>query len=457
MTSTSTPTTRAVCAVARFRLVAWSLVVGAAPRLRRAPQGAAADAGAGAARPGARSRAGTRASMPSRNTPPIPTRSSRRCTASRSRSSRRPTARSRARGSASPKTTRAGIILGANEQQPFTRLTLDKAGKVARPRRSSRRCPSRWASRGTTTASTCRAAGSRSPSRKTMRIRDSARQSGQAGLHRLRDPKGDGSFTTVDTLRTWDGGEGGHSDHGIHEARVSPDGKHFYIINGNGVVPPEDVSPNSPLRNYADDRIIPLLGTQTGRLGQEKAPGGIIARTDLRRQGPPSVRRRHAQRPALRLERRRRDLLVRQRHGAGVRRALVPAGARVLDAERRRSGLPRQQRQVPDLVRGLAAAAGRDRTRQSGRRDVRLPHGLPAQPIRRALFVADNNYGRIIAVHLKPVGQRLRRDVVGELHLAEVALRRDAADAAQRHRHDRVAATARSTTSSATAAPSRIS
>ena len=66
----------------------------------------------------------------------------------------------------------------------------------------------------------------------------------------------------------------------------------------------------------------------------------------LRRQGPPSVRRRHAQRAALRLERRRRDLLVRQRHGAGVRRALVPAGARVLDAERRRPRLSRQQRQV---------------------------------------------------------------------------------------------------------------
>jgi hypothetical protein len=42
------------------------------------------------------------------------------------------------------------------------------------------------------------------------------RQSGQAGLHRLRDIKGDGSFTMVDTLRTWDGPEGGHSDHGVH-------------------------------------------------------------------------------------------------------------------------------------------------------------------------------------------------------------------------------------------------
>ena len=83
---------------------------------------------------------------------------------------------------------------------------------------------------------------------------------------------------------------------------------------------------------------------------------------------------------------------------------MVPAGARVLDAERRRPGLPREQRQVPELVRGLAPAAGRDRTRQPGRRDVRLPHGVSRRSTKRPSYVADNNYGRIIAVHLKPVG-----------------------------------------------------
>ena len=221
------------------------------------------------------------------------------------------------------------IILGANEQQPFTRLTLDKAGKVTKTETIFTPVSESMGITWHDNASTCRAAGSRRPSRRRSTIPGSARQSGQAGLHRLRDPKGDGSFTTVDTLRTWDGGEGGHSDHGIHEARVSPDGKHFYIINGNGVVQPDDVSPNSPLRNYADDRIIPLLGPQTGRLGQEKAPGGFIARTTFDGKDYQLVRGRPAQRAALRLECRRRDLHVRQRHGAGVRRAVVPAGARV--------------------------------------------------------------------------------------------------------------------------------
>ena len=172
------------------------------------------------------------------------------------------------------------------------------------------------------------------------------RQSGQAGLHRLRDPKGDGSFTTIDTLRTWDGHEGGHSDHGIHEARVSPDGKQL-------------LHHQRQRRGAAARRVAELAAAQLrGRPHHSAARpadqppraregAGRHHRPDhLRGQGLSPLRRRHAQRAALRLERRRRDLLVRQRHGAGVRRALVSAGARVLDAERRRPRLSRQQRQV---------------------------------------------------------------------------------------------------------------
>ena len=189
------------------------------------------------------------------------------------------------------------------------------------------------------------------PAREDVREDDGqprfGRESGQAGLHRLRDPKGDGSFTTVDTLRAWDGGEGGHSDHGIHEARVSPDGKYFYIINGNGVVQPQDMSPNSPIRNYADDRIIPLLGTQTGRLGHEKAPGGFIG-ARLRRQGLSPLRRAACATRCTSTGMPTAKFHVRQRHGARVRRAVVSAGAGLLAAERRRSRLSRQQRQVSD-------------------------------------------------------------------------------------------------------------
>ena len=276
------------------------------------------------------------------------------------------------------------------------------------------------------------------PFTKTMDNPGFGRQSGQAGLHRLRDPKGDGSFTTVDTLRTWDGGEGGHSDHGIHEARVSPDGKYFYIINGNGVVPPEDVSPNSPLRNYADDRIIPLLGQQTGRLGHEKAPGGFIARTTFEAK----------------------DLHL---FAGGMRNALhfdwnADGEIFSFDSDMEPEfGVPWYR---PVRVFWMPSGADLGYRGNSGKYPTWYEDSLPplaeiglGSPVgvtfgyrtafpaayQSALFVADNNYGRIIAVHLKPVGQRVRRDVVGELHLAEVALRRDAAHAAQRHRHDRVA------------------
>ena len=262
------------------------------------------------------------------------------------------------------------------------------------------------------------------------------RQSGRPGCIGCAIPKGDGSFTTIDTLRTWDGDEGGHSDHGIHEARVSPDGKHFYIINGNGVVPPPDVSPNSPLRNYADDRIIPLLGPQTGRLGHEKAPGGTIARTTF--EGKDFHLFAGGMRNALHFDWNADgeifsfDSDMEPEFGVPwyrpVRVFWMPSGADL--GYRGNSGkYPTwYEDSLPPLVEiGLGSPVGVT----FGYRTA-----FPAK-YQKALYVADNNYGRIIAVHLEPVGQRLRRDVVGELHLAEVALRRDAAHAAQRHRHDR--------------------
>lgn len=295
------------------------------------------------------------------------------------------------------------LILGANEQQPFTRLTLDKAGKVVRTETIF--TPVSEAMGITWHDKSLYVQGGRleAPFTQTMDNPGFGRQSGQAGLHRLRDFKGDGSFTTIDTLRTWDGPEGGHSDHGVHEARVSPDGKHFYIINGNGVIMPPDMSPNSPLRNYADDRIIPLLGAQTGRLGHEKAPGGTIARTTF-------------------------DGKDFHLFGGGIRNALhfdwnadgeifsfdsdmepefgvpwyrpvrvfwLPSGADL--GYRGNSGKypSYYEDSLPPLVEiGLGSPVGVT----FGYRTA-----FPAQ-YQRALFVADNVYGRIIAVHIKPVG-----------------------------------------------------
>src|SRR6185295_882886 len=77
-------------------------------------------------------------------------------------------------------------------------------------------------------------------------------------------------------LRTWPGGSGEHGAHGI---LLAPDKQHLYIVTGNAVAQPTDASPDSPMRNFADDRAIPRR--EGGFMAGEKPPGGTIFRTDL--------------------------------------------------------------------------------------------------------------------------------------------------------------------------------
>jgi hypothetical protein len=295
------------------------------------------------------------------------------------------------------------IILGANEQQPFTRLTLNARGDVARTETIftpvSESMGTLWHN------NSLYVQGGRLPQTFTAAIDNPGfgRQSGQAGLHRLRDPKGDGSFSEVETLRTWDGHEGGHSDHGIHDVRVSPDGKHFYIINGNGVVPPPDVATTSPLRNYADDRIIPKLGDFTDRINGERPPAGYLARTDFEGNNLHIV-------------------------AGGMRNALhfdwnADGDIFSFDSDMEPEfGVPWYR---PARVFWMPSGADLGYRGNSGKYPtwyedstpplVEIGLGSPVGVIfgyntafpadyQKALFVADNNYGRIIAVHLKPSG-----------------------------------------------------
>jgi hypothetical protein len=169
------------------------------------------------------------------------------------------------------------------------------------------------------------------------------------------------------------------------------------------VVPPPDVSPNSPLRNYADDRIIPLLGAQTGRLGHEKAPGGTIARTDF--EGKDIHLFGGGMRNALHFDWNADgeifsfDSDMEPEFGVPwyrpVRVFWLPSGGDL--GYRGNSGkYPNwYEDSLPPLVEvGLGSPVGVT----FGYRTA-----FPAQ-YQKALFVADNVYGRIIAVHLKPVG-----------------------------------------------------
>lgn len=295
------------------------------------------------------------------------------------------------------------IILGANEQQPFTRLTLDASGRVVNNETIftpvSESMGTLWFN------DALYVQGGRLPAtfKETIDNPGFGRQSGQAGLHRMRDPRGDGSFTAIDTLRTWDGHEGGHSDHGIHDLKVSPDGKHFYIINGNGVVPPPDTSPNSPHRHYADDRIIPKLGDFTDRINGERPPAGYIARTDFEAKDLHIVA--GGMRNALHFDWNADgdifsfDSDMEPEFGVPwyrpVRVFWMPSGADL--GYRGNSGKypTYYEDSIPPLVEiGLGSPVG-----------VTFGYNtkFPAK-YQKALYVADNNYGRIIAVHLAPSG-----------------------------------------------------
>jgi hypothetical protein len=114
------------------------------------------------------------------------------------------------------------IILGANEQQPFTRLTLDERGVVIKTETIA--TPVSEAMGMEWHDGALYVQGGRLEQQwAEINLNPSwGHENGYTGLHRMRDPNADGSFSDIVTLRRWDGDEGGHSDHGVHDPEVSP-------------------------------------------------------------------------------------------------------------------------------------------------------------------------------------------------------------------------------------------
>jgi len=96
------------------------------------------------------------------------------------------------------------------------------------------------------------------------------------GLYRLRDTKGDGHYDSVELLREWAGGSG---EHGAHAIVLGPD-KKLYVVCGNFTDLPGDLLPTSPMRNYADDIVLPRAEDGNGFGAGKKPPGGHIIRID---------------------------------------------------------------------------------------------------------------------------------------------------------------------------------
>ena len=96
------------------------------------------------------------------------------------------------------------------------------------------------------------------------------------GLYRIRDTNGDDHFDHVELLRQLDGAGG---EHGSHAVVLGPDNM-LYVINGNFVKIPNDISPQSPHRHYAEDQLLPRQEDGNGFGVGIKPPGGFILRMD---------------------------------------------------------------------------------------------------------------------------------------------------------------------------------
>lgn len=93
------------------------------------------------------------------------------------------------------------------------------------------------------------------------------------GLYRCKE-KADGTFD-VETLKIF--GAGG--EHGAHAITLGPDGK-LYVICGNHTNVPDGLSPNSPHKHYAEDHLLPRQPDGNGHATGRMAPGGYILRAD---------------------------------------------------------------------------------------------------------------------------------------------------------------------------------
>jgi hypothetical protein len=309
------------------------------------------------------------------------------------------------------------LILGANEQQPFTRLTLDGTGRVAKNETIytsvSEAMGSEWIN------GSLYVAGGRGDNLVYTKSNPTfCCEAGDMGIQRLSDPTEDGSFSKVETLLWLDGTEGGHSDHGVHDIVPSPDGKYLYMINGNMVYYPEQISPNSPVRFTADDRVVPTLGSAfgNGRNQSRATPaeahnagrygyGGWIGRMDFNAK----------------------DFSL---FATGLRNPLHFAfngdgEIFTYDSDHEPEvGVPWY---TPTRVMWVPSAAnfGHRSGGDSGKYPEWYEDATPplyniglGSPVgvtfgyntkfpaeyQKALYIADNNYGRIMAVHLKPLG-----------------------------------------------------
>lgn len=98
------------------------------------------------------------------------------------------------------------------------------------------------------------------------------------GIYRLKDTNGD---DTLDSAPMWKAVSGGNGEHGAHALVLSPDGKSLYIAHGNSTPLVEGIDPKSPYRNYEEDILIPRVMDPVATFFDKlKIPYGHVLKTD---------------------------------------------------------------------------------------------------------------------------------------------------------------------------------
>ncbi len=217
-------------------------------------------------------------------------------------------------------------------------------------------------------------------------------------LYRLRSTQRDGVFDEITELLQTGGGVG----HGRNHLKLGPDGL-IYIAHGNNVEATPLAAPDSPLRPMRDDRLIPCPWDPQMFDGDVKLPAGHILRTDPEGKSVQIV-------------------------AGGFRNeldlAFNPEGEMfTFDADMEwDTGTPWYR---PNRVNHVISGADYGWRRGTSKWPEYFPDAGPtavniglASPTgvvfgtrsafpgkwRRALYICDWSYGRIIAVHLRPNG-----------------------------------------------------
>lgn len=95
------------------------------------------------------------------------------------------------------------------------------------------------------------------------------------GLYRLRDVDGDGVFEQKEELMHSEGGVG----HGRNHIKLGPDGR-IWVAHGNNVLLPSPLAEDSPLRNYANDQVLPNPWDGSMFDGTVELPAGHVIAYD---------------------------------------------------------------------------------------------------------------------------------------------------------------------------------